>query len=252
MSDVLPRHVLCVLGSGLELSEIERIAGADRFTLDWEYSQTEPDPQMPQAFQACTMNAVSFDEKDQLAVESHDTVGYLLSPPMPREQALAISRGLLVAAGDLLRAGATAVKNESSGIAHGRTRWLALADRAAGAEDLDVLAGALVEAWVQRPIADDGVLYTCGMHLLGAPDVEIEASAQERAGGEVADLAGLLDVLAYYLLTDPRAKEVEDGAGFRMSEDSPRWVLRTGACERYESDDFFFNPYGYVRLTSPE
>ena len=26
MSDAIPRHVLCVLGSGLDLSEIERIA----------------------------------------------------------------------------------------------------------------------------------------------------------------------------------------------------------------------------------
>src|SRR5689334_2179453 len=159
MSDAIPRHVLCVLGSGLDLSEIERIA-ADfgGFVLDREYSETEPDPRMPKAFEA-SMAGASFDEADWAAVESHNTVGYLLSAPMMRELAADTSRRLLAATAALLRSGATAVKNESSGIAHGRDRWLALADRAAGAEDED-LADALVAAWVKRPIYDGEVLYS--------------------------------------------------------------------------------------------
>jgi hypothetical protein len=242
--------VLCVLGSGLGLSEIERVAaGFGGFVLDHEYSEAEPDPRMPEAFEA-SMAAASFDDTDWAAVESHDTVGYLLSAPMMRDLAADTSRRLLTATGALLEAGAAAVKNESSGITHGRDRWLALADQAADAKDED-LAGALVSAWVKRPIFDGQVLYSCGMHLLGAPEVEIEADEEQLTEEGLPDLVMHLDALAIYLLTDPRAEEIEDGAGFRMSEEAPRWVLRTGPCDRYDEDDLFFNPYGYVRLTHP-
>ncbi|MEV4014304.1 hypothetical protein AB0J35_27760 [Nonomuraea angiospora] len=256
MSEAFPRHVLCVLGARLDLSEIERIAaGFGGFVLDREYSEAEPDPRMPEAFEA-SMAAASFDEADWAAVESHDTVGYLLSAPMMRELAFDTSRRLLAVTAALLRSGATAVKNESSGIAHGRDRWLALADRAADAtaEALadradEALADALVAAWVKRPIHDGQVLYSCGMHLLGAPEVEIEVGAEPPTKDRLIELVAHLDTLASYLLTDPRAEEIEDGAGFRMAEDAPRWLLRTGVCDRYDEDDLFFNPYGYVRLT---
>ncbi|WP_433469093.1 hypothetical protein [Spirillospora sp. CA-128828] len=248
MSEVSPRHVLCVLSSELGLPEMERIAaGFGGFVLDREYSEEEPDPRMPDAFEA-SLAAASFDEADWAAVESHDTVGYLLSAPMMRELAADTSRRLLAATAALLGSGASAVKNESSGITHGRDRWLALADLAAGAENED-LADALVSAWVKRPIYDGQVLYSCGMHLLGAPEVEIEAEREDLTDDDLPDLVMHLDALAIYLLTDPRAEEIEDGAGFRMTEDAPRWVLRTGTCDRYDEDDLFFNPYGYVRLT---
>jgi hypothetical protein len=248
MSDVFPRHVLCVLGSGLDLSEVERIA-ADYggFLLDREYSQAEPDPRMPEAF-AASLAGASFDEVDWAAVESHDTVGYLMSIPMMREMAADTSRRLLAATAALLASGVTAVKNESSGTAHGRHRWSALAAVAADAKD-ESLASALVDAWVQRPIRDGGVLYSCGMHLLGAPDVEIEVDLERLTENELPELVTHLDLLAIYLLTDPRAGEIADGHGFRMTKDAARWVLRTGPCERYDTDDLFFNPYGYVRLT---
>ncbi|MFC7585067.1 hypothetical protein ACFQYP_16015 [Nonomuraea antimicrobica] len=251
MSDAFPQHVLCVLGSGLDLAEIERIAaGFGGFVLDHEYSEAESDPRMPDAFEA-SMAAASFKEADRTAVESHDTVGYVLSAPMMRELAFDTSRRLLAATGALLRSGATAVKNESNGLTHGRDRWLALADRAAAATDDATLAGAiptgaiptgaistgavtgaitgaatdeslaaaLVAAWVKRPIYDGHVLYSCGMHLLGAPEVEIEVAARP-ARDEVPGLVEHLDALAIYLLTDPRAREIEDGAGFRLTADS--------------------------------
>ncbi|MFI6741605.1 hypothetical protein ACIBI9_52570 [Nonomuraea sp. NPDC050451] len=252
MSEAFPRHVLCVLGAGLGLSEMERIAaGFGGFVLDREYSEAEPDPRMPEAFEA-SMAAASFDEADWAAVESHDTVGYLLSAPMMQDLAFDTSRRLLAVTAALLRAGALAVKNESSGIAHGRDRWLALADRADEATDEatdEALADALVAAWVKRPIYDGQVLYSCGMHLLGAPEVEIEVGEEPPAKDRLPELVAHLDTLAIYLLTDPRAEEIEDGAGFRMAEDAPRWLLRTGACDRYDEDDLFFNPYGYIRLT---
>lgn len=251
MSEVTPRHVLCVLGSGLRLADMERIAaGFGGFVLDREYSEAAPDPRMSGAFEAC-MAAASFDEADWEAVESHDTVGYLLSAPMMRDLAADTSRRLLAATAALLRAGAAAVKNESSGITHGRDRWLTLSDQASDAKDED-LAAALTAAWVKRPIYDSGVLYSCGMHLLGAPEVEIEVAEEQLTRDGVSELVTHLDALAIYLLTDPRAQEIEDGAGFRLTEDAPRHILRTGPCTRYDEDDLFFNPYGYIRLTHPK
>ncbi|WP_214327584.1 hypothetical protein [Nonomuraea sediminis] len=250
MSEAFPRHVLCVLSSGLGLTEMERIA-ADfgGFVLDREYSEAEPDPRMPEAFEA-SMAAASFDEEDWTAVESHDTVAYFLSAPMMRELALDTSRRLLAATATLLRSGATAAKNESSGITHGRTRWLELADQAKHATD-EALAAALIAAWVTRPIYDGQVLYSCGMHLLGAPEVEIEVGNTPPPKNQLPDLIAHLDTLAIYLLTDPRAPEIEDGAGFRMTESAPRWLLHTGTSTRHPEDDLSFNPYGYVRLTHP-
>ncbi|NDU77672.1 hypothetical protein GWI34_34435 [Actinomadura sp. DSM 109109] len=249
MSEIVPRHVLCVLGSGFGLAEMERIAGGfGGFVLDREYSQDEPDPRMAEAFEA-SMAGAPFEQADRDAVESHDTVGYLLSAPMMRDLAADTSRRLLEMTAALLRAGAAAVKNESSGAAHGRDRWLELGEDAAEAKD-EELAAVLVNAWVKRPIYDGEVLYSCGMHLLGAPDVEIEVDEQLTPDA-VSEMLTYLDALSIYLLTDPRAQEIEDGAGFRLTEDAPRHVMRTGECDRYDEDDFFFNPYGYIRLTRP-
>ncbi|MEV5572053.1 hypothetical protein AB0L06_18575 [Spirillospora sp. NPDC052269] len=246
MSDAFPQHVLCVLATGLELSEIERVAAEyGGFVLDHEYSAAEPDDRMPAAF-AASGASVSFEDADRAAVESHDTVGYLLSAPMMRELAADTSRRLLAATAALLRSGATAVKHEGSRLTHGRERWLSIADDASDATD-EALAAALLDAWVKRPIRDGEVSRTCGMHLLGAPEVEIEVGEDM----PVRERRIHLDALALYLLTDPRAKEIEDGEGFRLTEDGPRWILRTGDCYFEDPDDLSFNPYGYVRLTRP-
>ncbi|MEU8347410.1 hypothetical protein AB0C74_37405 [Spirillospora sp. NPDC048832] len=251
MSEVIPRHILCVLGSGFGPAEMERIAGEfGGFVLDRGYSEDEPDPRMSEAFEAA-MAGEPFTEADRDAVESHDSVGYLLSAPMMRGLAADTSRRLLEATAALLRAGAVAVKNESSGGAHGRDRWLALAEQAAEAKD-EELADVLVDAWVKRPIYDGKVLYSCGMHLLGAPDVEIEVDGDQLAADDVPELVTHLNALAIYLLTDPRAQEIEDGAGFRLAEDAPRRLMHTRDCDRYDEDDPFFNPYGYIRLTRPQ
>jgi hypothetical protein len=254
---LLPRPVLCVLGVGLDFGTVEKIAATvpHGFTLDDEYSDDEPDPRMPYAF-AASLAEASFTDSDWAAVQNHDSVAYLLSQPMRaftlppellRPTLQEVSRAALTLAAALLRSGATAVKNESNGLTHGRDRWVALADKAAAATTDEELAGVLYRATVKRPISDDDVLYSCGMHLLGAPDVELEATAT--ADSEVEECATLIDALAMYLLTDERAAEMADGEGFRLTADSPRWLLAHHPDDRHDSDDFFYNPLGYWRLT---
>jgi len=211
---------------------------------------------MPYAFEACLAKA-SFTDVDRKAVESHDTVAYLASRPMHaftmppellRPTLQDLSRTALALAAALLRSGATAVKNESNGLTHGRDRWLALADEAAAATTDQELAGVLHRATVKRPVSHDDVLYSCGMHLLGAPDVELETDPA--TDSDVEECVTLMDALAIYLLTDERAAQMVDGEGFRLSADSPRWLLQHRPDDRHDTDDFFYNPLGYWRLTS--
>ncbi|MEU5883422.1 hypothetical protein [Spirillospora sp. NPDC047279] len=245
---ITPRHILCVLGTGLDLDEVERAAKNTGFELDHEYSETGADPRMPRAFRASAAEA-SFTEADWDAVESHDTVAYVLARPTLPGTGPLVSGLVLELTARLLRAGATAAKDESNGLTHGRDRWLELADAAAGADDEDERAVHLYHAFVKRTIFDGELYYSCGMHLLGLPDVEVEWP--DGSEPEPDEVAGLIDALALYLLTEERGAEVEEGEGFRLAEDAPRWILRHHPCDRYE-DDLFANPFGYWRLTPDE
>jgi hypothetical protein len=197
---------------------------------------------MRAAFEACADRASpSLTAEDWAAIDRHSDVLYLLSPAFADGTALDVARRTLAATAALLREGATAAKGECSGIAHGRDRWLELANEADAADETLDLASALFTAWVRRPISDAGWLYSCGMHLLGQPDVECPADDQ--------DWLRWMDVLAIYLLAERPPDGMHSGEGFRLSADGPRRVLEHTACERYETDDPFFNPYGYWRLT---
>lgn len=97
---------------------------------------------------------------------------------------------------------------------------------------------------MRRPLVDkdDAVYYSCGMHLLGECDVEIESSVRIEEAVEWIDLLGL------YLVADRPNRPVKEGEGFRLSDSGPRRVMSFKPCGRYEDDGFLFNPYGYIRL----
>jgi hypothetical protein len=180
-------------------------------------------------------------------VRTHGAVAYVLSPPIRNDHAAEISGRALLLTAALLRGGGVAAKGESAGIAHGRARWLELAEEFARArEDCDThTEGAtLYWAWVRRPMIDDdeAVYYSCGMHLLGGCDVEIQTSL------DLADALEWMDLLGLYLVGDRPTRPLNDGDGFRLKDEGPRRVMRFRPCERYEEDGFMFNPYGYIRL----
>ncbi|MGV9773700.1 hypothetical protein [Streptosporangium sp. NPDC003464] len=272
---VKPRHVLCVLGSDLDVETVREVVGdvaGIGFTVDREGHRRAFDPRMPRSFEAC-MADVSFTESDWEAVKGHDSVVYVLSPPMqqhrsfdpryatPADDAISeelwtrtfdVSRRMLEVTAALLRSGATAVKNESSGLAHGRDRWLTLADKVSGAPNWAESAITLFRAWVKRPISDGSLMRSCGMHLLGAPDVEVDLvqPVSRHLPGELLEGGvQLIDEVAFYLLVESRALEITDGEGFRLAPDAQRWIMHRHPCQGYEEDSFFFNPYGYWRLT---
>lgn len=255
MPKVIPRHVICVLGNWRDLDEVDAIVrhmNSLGFELDREFSQLSPDARMMDSFDVCYDRVFpTMSKNDWNAVRTHRAVAYVLSPPIRKAHAADISGQALLLIAALLRAGAIAAKGESAGIAHGRARWLELAERLVQAKkDGDTIAegASLYRAWVKRPIFadDEESYYSCGMHLLGRPDAEIEASL------DMADALEWMDLFGLYLVGDRPTRRLKDGEGFRLKDEGPRRIMRIRQCERYEEEEFKFNPYGYIRLESDE
>lgn len=251
MATVIPRNVICVLGQWSSFDIIGTILRQPEFAgfeLDRTYSQLSPDSRMTAAFEASYERvAPSMTAGDWEAIETHTAVAYVLSPRLPLDRAADLSGLTLMLTAALLETGGVAAKGEASGIAHGSSRWLQLSEdfkQAVEQRDIYTAGASLYRAWVRRPLLDqrDGVYYSCGMHLLGQPDVEIERSLP------VPNALDWMDLLCLYLAADRPTRPLKDGEGFRLSDDGPRRVLRLRACQRYEADDFLFNPYGYIGL----
>lgn len=243
---ILPRQVLCVLGSWASLDEVEAIvASAPGFSLDRDESKLAHDGAMERAFEVAADRVTpSMTDADLAAIRDHAAVAYVLSPPLAQAIARDTAREALALIARLFDAGATAIKSESAGIAHGEERWQKLAELATSDDPIDA-ALALYLAFVRRPLIGDDVYYSCGMHLLGEPDVEVGTSE------EILEALDRIDTLAIYLLAEKPPEGVTDGHTFRRTEKDPRRVLRERPCERYERSDFFHNPYGYLRIEKP-
>jgi hypothetical protein len=231
---------------------IVRRIGGTGFVLDREFSQLEPDRRMVRSFEASYDRVTpSMMDSDWDAIRAHSAVAYVLSPPIREGQAPDISGRALLLTAALLQGGGVAAKGESAGIAHGRARWLNLAadyTQAAARKDLHTLGATLYWAWVRRPLLDEdsGVFHSCGMHLLGERDVEIESSL------DVDEAVEWIDLLGLYLVADRPKRKIKNGEGFRLRDGGPRRVLQLEPCQRYEEDAFLFNPYGYIRLAPDE
>lgn len=244
---VLPRHVLCVPGSFVAKTAVaDLVEGLDAQLLP------NPEPRMLEAFEASADRVnPSFGDEDRAAIRAHKNVLYVLSPPVEQADAHLFARRVLTLGAALLERGGAGLKGDSSGIAHGRARWLELARGAeeasrAGANDeeeaLDLIT-TLYTAFVRRPLRSDaGDLYTCGMHLLGERDVVMRSD-------DVDGFLEVADAFATYSLGEGRELGgVKLGHSFRSGKKSPRYLVEHEPCTAYEPDDFFHNPYGYARL----
>lgn len=253
-SGVMPRHVLCAIGVGLDLDVVNRAvdeAGGGEFAV--EELQQSPDPRMRSAFDAALgarqfTNDDRFGDDDWAAVDAHDSVAYVLSPPISQSTAFDVSRRALAVTAALLANGATAVKNESSGVACGRERWLPWRTGRQPLRMRTTLQTPLPRhRWCPFSPARTGY-YSCGMHLLGEADVELAPGPVEEPK-LLHEWVTTMNVAAQYLLTEQPEHGVQDGEGFRVSPDARKWIMNRVECERFEEDDFFYSPYGYWRLT---
>lgn len=245
--DVSPRHVICLLGDWESLSGLDAAVQREfpGFEIDHQYSQLSADPRMFAAFEASQDRlAPTMQDGDWESVKHHRAVVYVLSARLDVSNAQEISGRSLELIASMFLKGAVAAKSESAGLVHGKGRWLSLANdyRTALISGDSFKAGAtLYDAWVQRCLrsSDGSSIYSVGMHLLGHREIEFANAT------DPLDAIRWIDLLGYYLLADRPERPIKDGEGFRLTEDGPRRVIKQFACDRYPSDDFFYNPYGY-------
>jgi hypothetical protein len=243
-SSVKPRHVLCFLGKDESLLHPPKAAAkaiADfNFEIDRIYSQARPDPHMERSFGVCWDRVFpnAWSAADEAAVANHKAVLYVLSPPLEQQKAVAYSAAALRIVEEMIAAGATAVKGESAGVAHGLKRWLQLASECKAAATTNqglALTAAMSRpcrlAFAKRPLGGAAYNESVGFHLVGLPEIYV---AKARGGDR--DAVKLMDEIA-----DAMAERGIDA----VLQDRKLTLSRTS---QYAEDDFKFNPYGIVRI----
>jgi hypothetical protein len=196
-------------------------AGKDHVPLTYE----DPDPRMAEAFRVSGQGRIS--EATLQGVASHAGVVYLHFPPDILEQ-----RERIIKFTDVVRrAGGTAIKVESSGIAHEWDRWSHL------------LTGSSFDLYcsVSILVADRNHYYSCGMHHFGLPECSVPQAMP------VQDAADLINQFnAFQIIDRPR---LTSGHTFSADVDAPRFRMTLEQDLRHAPDDLFHNPHGVWDLT---
>ena len=239
----LPKIVLCLVGP----RDFPQLAAPILAETGLEHEFAPRDERMAEAFAASAFRVhPTLDAADFERIAAHESVLYVLSKNVTSREAPDAGRALLRAGARLLHAGAIALKCDSSGIAHAAARWRALAMQANDPADPVARWAGLFAAFVQYPIRSGGDLYTCGMHLLGAPDLIAAHNLLPVAGA-----VELFAAFALYLLAERGDGGFASGHTFGTGAAAPRFRVVWEPCTGYAEDDFFFNPFGRWRFTAP-
>lgn len=251
----LPRIVMCLLGNNESKPHFECVLNSENI----EHEFCDRDPRMREVFSALYLEKEDLDE-----VKDHSLVLYIRSDGYSEPEAPEIASRFLRVACKLLEAGAVALKCDSSGIAHSRARWLELGrtcdltvlskGKAGNSELAGDFWNALLCAYVQVRIYSPEAFYSCGMHLLGYPDVIVSKSVLQSA---LPDNASLVDSAVYlfsafciYLLDECPPGQFLSGNTFQPDLDFPTFRVIWEPCEDFAEDDLYFNPYGRWRFAS--
>jgi hypothetical protein len=241
----LPKIVMCVLGDASLESQCSLLLESAAIEHEWR----EHDSRMVSAFEAsnCPYDP-SLTEDDFIEIGNHSRVLYVLSRNFTAQDGPSVSRDFLRLGQRLLELGAVALKCESSGIAHGRARWLELAGEAAGDDHWE----ALMRAYVQLPISNGEDFYTCGLQLLGLPDLIVSdmllREAHDSNENQCWQAVDLFRAFACYLLSECSPGKFFSGHTFSPAPSTPRFRVSWEECTGYDEDEFFFNPFGRWRF----
>ncbi|MGL4234240.1 MAG: hypothetical protein ACRCWJ_22995 [Casimicrobium sp.] len=237
-----PRHVICALGEWKSFQAIEPLVQkfGNGFAFDKEYSETEADDRMERAFQASVDRVrPSMKSSDWEGVENHTAVFYVLSPLIERERSLIVAKQALDMIETLFRAGATAIKTEAAGLAHGKARWLELIGQSRLQESKRSMP-AVIEATVRRPISTRDTLYSCGAHLLGVRDVEVVGASRELEAVDAIDRLITLQLELGYTAALPKQLTMPTGA----------LSVTPSSSTHYKKDSLRHTPFGYLRVVN--
>lgn len=247
----LPRIILCLPGGQDFRQRVEPILAAANV----EHEFRDHDERMLPIFEA--MNIASADDEVYERISQHKTVLYALSDNFTAEEAGQVAFSFMQLGQQLLDAGGIALKCESSGIGHSISSWTELT-RKASQSHLEIGSSvdhsysfwsSLIAAYVQYPLADNHDYYTCGLHLLGQPDLIMSTElVEEIFDTRIEDCLTLFNVFAMYLLAECPAGTFAPGNTFRLDAESQRFTLNWEPCCGYDEDDYLFNPFGMWRF----
>jgi hypothetical protein len=154
------------------------------------------------------------------------------------------------------------MKCESSGISHARETWLKLAGRvehshrrltqALGTprerlQDRRNFWTLLYQALVDAPIQVYTVFYSCGMHLLGQPELIVKENELDGQAGAAA-AAKLFEAFAVHLLADDAPAEFQDARSFGLAGNTLPCQVTWEACTEHLADAWMHNPFGRWRF----
>jgi len=252
----LPKLILCLPGGDDFQAQCESVL--QKAGVEHEFRGL--DTRIVSAFEAAMCRVrPSLDARDLEALGRHSTVLYIISRNFTPQQSATVSRDFLRLGRQLLEAGGIAVKCESSGVAHSAAFWKELTGRAeTGASGLVPTPdywSAIYAAYVKLPIQSANDFYSCGMHLLGQPDMIVSCTLMNEAlaDGESPTYRAidLFDGFSALLLSEYGEKGFISGHRFRLKGESRLYQVTWEPCEGYDEDEFFFNPYGRWRFANP-
>jgi hypothetical protein len=226
------RTILCIPGTWADRAEFLNactragLAAAGAFMVDTlrgihvEFEHRDRDDRMTEAFASASGGEVEGDELE--AITNHKSVVYLIGG----EGDLDKLRSLVELATRLLPLGGLGIKVDSAGVAAPIGRWLALSVK------FDPFG--LIRCFVVVATGENDA-YSCGMHNLGFPDVNVDGVPIAEAKKTI-DQFNLYQVIEHPTLRDGQTFAVERGArGYRLKKiEDTRWP----------ADDPFHNPSG--------
>ena len=200
---------------------------ADTHAKDHVMAHVAPhDPDLRHAFALAGQGRVG--EDTLAAVAQHQSLAFLYIEGDVRGLRPSITKY-----SQLLRdLGGTAVKVDSSGVAHEWDRWLAQIN----GEDWPLYGATVVL------VGGDTHFYSCGMHHFGLAECAVPRAL------DAGDAADLMNRFNMWRISE--APHFESGHTFSLDADAPRWRLQHTDDTQHEPDAGYYNPHG-VWVLSP-
>jgi len=239
-----PMIVLCIPGGDSLEEQVKLLVKDD----DVKVEVQDFDPRVVGAFKFLLVNPAD-GELD--AVSQHRKVVYLSSKIESAYKAPETAAKAVKIAASVAQAVDSPLKSDSYGIAHSKASVAEIAEQLETERSVEFWA-ALFQTFVQYPISSDDDFYTCGMHVLGRPDVIISDSLLETIlvgnPAKVQAAAFLFSSFCLYLLIECNEIRFSSGHTFRPAEDWPPIRVKWEPCGTYEPEALYHNPYGMWRF----
>ncbi|MDH6307495.1 hypothetical protein M2451_000644 [Dysgonomonas sp. PFB1-18] len=244
ISSIMPRMVFCILGNWSDFDLVSKTIKDAGFYFDKEESFFGYDDRMGESFDvsADRVNYSMTDEELQ-QIRQHKAVGYFLAPESKNSDELRNIAGKALMLIERLFNGCNviALKCESAGIAHGKSRWVELSKKYKDDPENALLYFYL--AFVRRPIESEYGLYSCGMHLLGLPDILYF----EGNRSDVESVKNMDQIAKLIMSNNGVYKKTIKALKKTDIEVNETKILPD---EFHEEDTFMYNPYGFIYVDS--